>query len=69
MPLLASAQAPECPIFPNKTDCLKSVAQNYEGLIDFINRDLPNEKEQEMIRAAQDIKHFESQACEKTCLF
>lgn len=67
LPFAAQAEAPECPIFATKKECLKSVMENYEGLIDFINRELPSEQEPEMIQAVNDIKRYESFACQKTC--
>jgi hypothetical protein len=54
-------------LLPFSVQALKSVMENYEGLIDFIQRE-SQEKEPEMIQAANDIKRYESLACKKTCL-
>lgn len=68
LPLSVQAKAPECPIFKNKEACLKSVSDNYEGLIDYINKLDAIDKEHEMIEAAKTIKKYETFACERTCL-
>lgn len=67
LPLVTHAQPPECPIFKDKEACLKSVSDNYEGLIDYINNLDTIEKEPEMIEAAKTIRKFEALACQRTC--
>lgn len=67
IPFQVMAEAPECPIFPNKQECLKSVAENYNNLLDFIDGEYPQELEPDLIQAANDIKTYESLACQKTC--
>lgn len=61
------AKAPECPLYANKQDCLLSVDENYENLLDLIQEEY-NLGEVEIVEAAIDIKHFESLACQRTCL-
>lgn len=71
MSLQAFALAPECPIYANKNDCIKSVDNSFEQLLDLIKEQYEKEnqvKKNEMIEAAKDIKHYESLACLKTCL-
>jgi len=68
MPLQAFAKAPECPAYSNKRDCLHSVDENYQNYFDFIDEEYPEDKKSELIKAANDIKFFESLACQKTCL-
>ncbi|EKE08933.1 MAG: hypothetical protein ACD_16C00234G0006 [uncultured bacterium] len=63
----AFAIAPECPLYPNKHVCLLSVEENYKNFLEFIDEEYLDPKE-EIIEAANDIKHFESLACHKTCL-
>jgi len=66
-PAQAFAAAPECPIYSNKKNCLQSVDENYQDLLDFIDKEYIDEKD-DLIQAAVDVKHFESLACQKTCL-
>ena len=66
MPLQVFANPPECPGYSNKHDCLRSVNENYEQFLDFINKEY-SDGEEELIQAANDIKHYESLACQKTC--
>lgn len=71
LPLQALAEAPECPIYPNKRMCLTSVDESLKKFLDFIDTEYsedPEDKKKEMIQAANDIKHYESLACQKTCL-
>jgi hypothetical protein len=71
MSLQAFAKPPECPIHPNKRECLQSVDQNFHDLLDFLEEEYNNENKAEkieMIDAANDIKYYESLACQKTCL-
>lgn len=70
MPTCVFAEAPECPIYANKSLCLQSVEENYKNFLDFLNEEDIEDKNQkdELIQAANDTKHFESLACQKTCL-
>lgn len=63
----AFAKAPECPLYSIKKECLASVEENYKNFLDFIEEeyDSPQEK---LIEAANDIKKYETLACQKTCL-
>jgi len=63
----AFAKAPECPLFPDRKTCLRSTEENYKNFLDFIEEEY-NDPKDELIQAAVDIKHFETLACEKTCL-
>ena len=67
MPGYVFAMAPECPLYSNKHNCLQSVEENYDKLLDFIKEGY-SEDNDELIQAAGDTKHFESLACQKTCL-
>ncbi len=68
MPLQVFAKPPECPVYPNKRDCLQSVEENYNNLLDFIEKEYGEENKIKMIEAAADVSHYESVACQKTCL-
>jgi hypothetical protein len=74
IPVDVFAKAPECPLYANKHECLSSVEKNYREFLDFIDAengsyDEEDEKERnKLLMAAADIKHFESLACQKTCL-
>jgi len=59
------AKAPECPLYPNKRLCLDSVEENYQRFLEFLDEE---EEKEKMIEAAVSIKHFESLACQKTCI-
>ncbi len=65
IPLQVFAGAPECPGYSNKNHCLNAVEDNYEQFLDFIKDE--TDDQDKMIQAANDIKHFESLACQKTC--
>lgn len=67
----AFAKPPECPIYNNKQQCLRSVESNYKNFLDFINENADEEDPVErdnLIQASLDIKKYESLACQKTCL-
>ena len=71
MPIHAFAEAPECPIYQNKKECLLSVAKNFEDLFkDIVEESDENdpEKKEELIQASFDIKKYETLACQRTCL-
>jgi len=68
MSLDAFAKPPECPMHPNKRECLSSVEENYKNLLDFIEQEIKEESKVELIEAANHVKHYESLACQKTCL-
>jgi hypothetical protein len=59
------AKAPECPLYASKEDCLESVEENYRRFLEFIEEE---DAKEQMIEAALSIKHFESLACQKTCV-
>ena len=65
--LNAFSNPPECPLYATKGKCLASVERNYKNFLDFIEKeyDFP---EDPLIEAANDIKKYESLACQKTCL-
>jgi len=63
----AFANAPECPLYSTKRECLASVEENYKKFLDFIEEEYDSPKET-LIDAANDIKKYESLACQKTCL-
>lgn len=67
LPNLAFAKAPECPLYANKEDCLQSVEENYNDLLDFIKQDYLEDQEEPLLLAASDTKYYETLACEKTC--
>lgn len=62
------ADVPECPFHSNKRECLLSVEEEYKNFLDFIEEEYVSPKE-ELIQAANDVKHFESLACQRTCLY
>ena len=68
IPLQAFAEAPECPEYANKYQCLQSVEENYKRFLDFIDDEYVPKEEEILIQAALDIKHYEGLACQKTCL-
>lgn len=72
LPLQSLAEAPECPFFPNKEACLRSVESHYKNFLDFINEstdeDDPTTERDQLIQASLDIKKYETLACQKTCL-
>ena len=68
VPMELMAKAPECPLFENRTLCLASVEENYKQFLDFIEDEYGDPGADDMLQAAADIKHFETLACEKTCL-
>lgn len=61
------ASAPECPLYPTKRECLASVEENYKKFLDFIEEEYDSPKDT-LIEAANDIKKYESLACQKTCI-
>ncbi len=63
----AFASAPECPLYSTKRECLASVEENYRKFLDFIEEEYDSPKDT-LIEAANDIKKYESLACQKTCL-
>lgn len=69
LPTQLFGKAPECPLYPTKKDCLRSVESNYDSLLDFINESTEEgEPEREkLIEASRDIKKYESLACQRTC--
>jgi hypothetical protein len=66
LPVDVFAKAPECPLYENKMKCLSSVEDNYKNFLDFINEE--DEDKDKLIQAAVDIKHYETLACQKTCV-
>jgi len=69
IPFQASAKAPECPLYSNKQACLTAVQESHQNYMDFLYEEYPKEERPpELIQAANDIKHFEMLACQKTCL-
>lgn len=71
IPMHAFAEAPECPTYKNKKECLLSVENNFESLFkDIVEESDENNpaKKEELIQASLDIKKYESLACERTCL-
>jgi hypothetical protein len=68
IPLHVFAKAPECPLYPNKQDCLLSVEKNYTNSLDFIDDEYEEKGQDELIQAANDVKFYEALACQKTCL-
>lgn len=65
--LNAFASAPECPLYSTKRECLASVEENYKNFLDFIEKEYDSPQDT-LIEAANDIKKYESLACQKTCL-
>ena len=65
--LNAFASAPECPLYSTKRECLASVEENYRKFLNFIDEEYESPKDI-LIEAANDIKKYESFACQKTCL-
>jgi hypothetical protein len=65
--LNAFASAPECPLYSTKQECLMSVEENYKNFLDFIEKEYDSPQDT-LIEAANDIKKYESLACQKTCL-
>ncbi|MDZ4322850.1 MAG: hypothetical protein U1A05_02035 [Alphaproteobacteria bacterium] len=63
----AFASAPECPLYSTKQECLSSVEENYRNFLDFIEKEYDSTQDA-LIEAANDIKKYESLACQKTCL-
>ncbi|MBY0272433.1 MAG: hypothetical protein K2X02_03325 [Alphaproteobacteria bacterium] len=68
--LNAFASVPECPLYSTKRECLASVEENYKNFLDFIDNIEKeyNSPQDTLIDAANDIKKYESLACQKTCL-
>ena len=67
LPVNVSAKAPECPAYSTKKECLQSVDDNFNKLFEFLNEEEGDFKKK-LIQAATDIKHYETLACQKTCL-
>lgn len=69
MPTSVFAKAPECPLYSNKSSCIKSVEKNYENFLELLKEEEEetNDKDK-LIQAAVDVKYFETLACQKTCL-
>ncbi|MBI2706807.1 MAG: hypothetical protein HYX35_00585 [Proteobacteria bacterium] len=71
IPFQALAKAPECPGYSSKKECLNAVDQDFEKLLDFIRDEFEDKEKDKLIlatRNANDVKYYESLACEKTCL-
>ena len=69
LPFQAMAKAPECPLYPNKKQCLFAVDETYKNYLDYLKEEYTDEmRPTELIQAANDVKHYESLACQKTCL-
>ncbi len=66
IPAEVLAKAPECPLHENKKLCLESVEENYRKFLEFLDEE---EAKEQLIEAANSTKHFESLACQKTCLY
>lgn len=66
--MTAFASAPECPLYSTKRECLASVEENYKNLFDYILEEYDHPPQEEIIIAANDIKKYETLACQKTCL-
>ncbi len=62
------AEAPECPAYANRQDCLASADENLNNILQFINDEEDGADKDRLILAAHDVKHFESEACLKTCV-
>lgn len=65
------ANPPECPLYKDKGECLRSVESNYNNFLDFINQSTDDEDANErdkLLQASLDIKKYESLACQRTCL-
>ena len=72
IPVQSLAEAPECPFYQNKQECLRSVESNYKNFLDFINEATDEEEPVErdrLIQASLDIKKYEGLACQKTCRY
>lgn len=65
--LNAFASPPECPLYSTKRECLASVEENFRSLLDFIEKEYIPPQEQ-LVEAANEIKKYESLACQKTCM-
>lgn len=61
-------EAPECPAYANRQDCLASTDENLQNILQLIDDEDNGADKDRLILAAHDVKHFESQACLKTCL-
>ncbi len=69
LPLQAMAKAPECPLYSNKKLCLAAVDESYKNYLDYLKDEYTDEtRPTELIQAANDVKHYERLACQKTCL-
>ena len=69
IPFQAFAKAPECPAYNNKRECMHSVDENYKNFLKEIEEESEKNKQPELIQAADDVKHFEILACQRTCLY
>ncbi|MBY0293407.1 MAG: hypothetical protein K2W92_09005 [Alphaproteobacteria bacterium] len=65
IPFQAFARAPECPTYDNKRECMHSVDDNYDKLLEDIKQEYDDQPE--LIQAANSVKSFETKACEQTC--
>ena len=68
MPLQAMAKAPECPLYPNKYECLTAVEETYKNYMDFLKDEYIDEPQVELFEAANTVRYYENLACQKTCL-
>lgn len=63
------AEAPECPTYANRHDCLASTDDNLQNMLRLIDEEASEEDQKNrLILAALDVNYFESQACLKTCV-
>jgi hypothetical protein len=65
------AQPPECPLFKNKQDCMRSVKSNFDKTRQYLDEIMDEEdptKMEELILASLDVQKYETLACQKTCL-
>lgn len=66
------ASPPECPTYKNRLECLRSVDENYLQRMDILDEGgvvfEEDEFTKDLLIAANDIRHFETQACHRTCV-
>ena len=67
----AVATIPECPTQPNRSECLRVAQANYIERLEFLEQDKGyrfDDRGENFLMAANDIKYFETRACQQTCV-
>lgn len=67
------ADVPECPAQPTREKCLHLAQTNYIDRLKFLEEDngyqfVGDDRADNFLMAANDVRHFETQSCHKTCV-